>query len=178
MMFFPVTTQPHDLQAMQTVAVIHALANEVPRGMALTMVDIEFYMNEHPHVRDRPFAIDEWREILEITDHQTRAAFLRQVGLQAFCSGRGTTCLVTHRGALWAQQDRQKRTIRDGDCLVVKVKKSNTQQTVQEQSRAANGQCFPSADSDYVRRVTQWDRRQHGGVPTDEEEENIADNVP
>ena len=90
LMVFMVVTQPEDLQRMRTSAVIHAKADEIPRGKVLAMLDIEFYENEKPRMRHDPSAIDEWREVLELTEYQTRSELLAQTGLQSFCDKKGT----------------------------------------------------------------------------------------
>ena len=152
-MMFMLVTQPTDLQAMQTVGVIHALANEIPRGKAIIMLDLEFYENHRPHVRETPFAVAEWREVLETEERQTRREFLRRVGLHDFCLGKKDKCLVTHRGESWQTQDNSQRLIRDGDYVLVKVQKKNPKQTIQEQWSRANGQCERAEDSQYVQRL-------------------------
>ena len=174
---FMLVTQPTDLQAMQTVGVIHALANEIPRGKAIIMLDLEFYENHRPHVRETPFAVAEWREVLETEERQTRREFLRRVGLHDFCLGKKDKCLVTHRGESWQTQDNSQRLIRDGDYVLVKVQKKNPKQTIQEQWSRANGQCERTEDSQYVQRLLRWDQQRHVGSPSGEEDQHLADNV-
>ena len=177
LMMFYVVTQPRDLQVIQTTGMIHALANEIPEGRALILLDIEFYDNAGPRLRERPFAIDEWRETKEVHSHQTRREFLRQIGLGSFCHGKSKVCLVTHRGEMWTIQDQHKRLIRDGDYVLIKVKKVDRVHSIQEQWRAANGQCQEEGSSEYTQRILHWDQRRHGGPPSDEEDLERSDNV-
>ena len=177
LMMFYIVTQPRDLQVIQTTGMIHALANEIPEGRALILLDIEFYDNAGPRLRERPFAIDEWRETKEVHNYQTRREFLRQIGLGSFCQGKSKVCLVTHRGEMWTIQDQHKRLIRDGDYVIIKVKKVDQAHSTQEQWRAANGQCQEEGSSEYTQRLLQWDQRRHGGPPSHEEDLERSDNV-
>ena len=78
---------------------------------------------------------------------------------------------------MWTKQDTSRRQLRDGDYLVVKVKKINLQQAVQEQWRSANGVCINTGDSEYTTRLLNWGNRRHRRHSSEEGEEHLGDNV-
>ena len=177
LMMFYIVPQPHDLEMIKTTGIIHALANEIPQGKSLTLTDYEFYENGKPRAREKPFAINEWREVKEVTSYQDRESFLREIGLHPFCYSRKAICFLTHRGTMWNVQDHEKRHIRDGDYILVKVKKEDRKRSVKEQWRSIHGECQLDEASEYNKRLMRRDRLQHEGPSTDEEDIHRQDNV-
>ena len=174
--FFRVHTHPPDLHTMCSKAYLHALEGQIPHGRSLTMVDIEFFTNHRPRWRSaRASPTDEWREIRTLGERMTRHNMLQELGLRTFCYGLDTMCLVWIRGALWNVQDLEPREIKDGDYVLVKVRRKDTQSTVQEQWRQTNGECLERPRHLYQQALLDYeDHRERRGQ---DDHHQVLDNV-
>ena len=175
LLFFKIKPQPVDLMAMRTWGYLHTIASQIPDGKAFTMVDVEFFENQRPMWRARPSPVTEWREVRYVTTPQNRFEFLKEVGLQSFCYGSGKVCFLSHRGQMWPLQDRAPREIQDGDYLLVQIKALPNAMTIQQQYRAANGQCIEGSRPPYQQALI--DYQEHHDYDDSEYSHQITDNV-
>ena len=167
LLFFAIRPQPPDLSATRTTGFLHTLAEQIPSGKSLVLLDVEFYGNRRPQWRAKPTPSNEWREVRFVEHIATREAFLREVGLRTFCYGKGTTCFVTLRDSMWNIQDHMAKEIYPGDYIIVKVK-ANEERPIKDQWQKANGICEDLPRREYQQALLDYEGNRHGAGSEDE----------